>query len=126
MVVSEVAGLVVLGKSRQRPVEEFDVVVGIVGSGVPCTELGGQRFIGRVAPHTQRKEPEALLIGGGGVLLLGVGVDQGGVEVQHQRLPGGQAAHTLARAAAMASGMARSSKAVVASTARQAVAIEAT
>ena len=40
--------------------------------------------------------------------------------------PGGAAAHTLARAAAMASGMARSSKAVVASTARQAVAIEAT
>ena len=40
--------------------------------------------------------------------------------------PGGHAAHTVARAAAMASGMARSSNAVVASTARQAVAMEAT
>ena len=36
------------------------------------------------------------------------------------------AAHTVARAAAMASGIARSSNAVVASTARQAVAMEAT
>jgi len=40
--------------------------------------------------------------------------------------PGGDAAHTTARAAATASGMARSSKAVVASMARQAVGIEAT
>ena len=40
--------------------------------------------------------------------------------------PGGQAVHTTARAAAMASGMADSSNTDVASTARQAVAIEAT
>ena len=42
MAVGEVARLVLLGQPRQCPVEEFDVIVGVVGSGVPRTQHGGQ------------------------------------------------------------------------------------
>jgi hypothetical protein len=101
-------------------------VVGVVGTGSPRTEHGGQWFVRRVAPHSQREEPEALLIGGGGVLLLRVGVDQGGVEVRHQRHTRRSSRPYLCPCGGDRFGMARSSVAVVASTARQAVAIEAT
>lgn len=41
VVVCEVAGLVLLGQPRQCPVEECDVVVGVVGTGSPRTQHGG-------------------------------------------------------------------------------------
>src|SRR5664280_3233953 len=70
LVVTEVAGLVLLGQPRQRMVEQTDVVAGVVGPGSPRAQHGGQRFIRRVTPHAEREEPEALLVGGSGVLLL--------------------------------------------------------
>jgi hypothetical protein len=63
------------------------MVVGVVGPGVSGPQHGRQRFSRRVAPHPEGEEPEAALVGRGGVLLLGVGVLQGGIKVQHQRFP---------------------------------------
>jgi hypothetical protein len=50
--------------------EEFEVVVGVVGCGVARSQHGGQRLVGVVTPHRQGVEPEAVLVGGRGVLLL--------------------------------------------------------
>ena len=74
VVALEVAGLVLLGQPGQGPVEQFDVVVRVVGPGVTRPQHGGQRFSCRSRTTPQREEPEAMLVGGGGVLLLGVGV----------------------------------------------------
>ncbi len=64
------------------------MVGGGVGAGVARPQQPSQRFarrdIGAVQEAVERVEAEGVLPGRGGVLLLGVGNDHGGVEVQHQ------------------------------------------
>src|SRR5271165_942134 len=67
------------------------------------------RLLGVVAPGGERVEPEAAFVGGGGVLLLGVAVTS--VESMSITIgpSGGDCAQTCWRAAARATGIARSS-----------------
>ena len=61
----------VLGRHRaDHLLEQFEVVVGVPGGGVARAQHGGQRLFGVVAPRRQRVEPEAVLVGRRGVLLL--------------------------------------------------------
>src|SRR5664279_522265 len=61
VVTGEVAELVLLGQARHGPVEEYDVVVGVVGPGIPRTQHGGQGLTGGVTPHSEGEEPEPIL-----------------------------------------------------------------
>jgi hypothetical protein len=72
------------GQPADRLGEQRHVVGGVVGPRVAGPEHRGERFVGLVAPHPQRVEPEAALVGRGGILLVGVRGDQRGVEVDRQ------------------------------------------
>jgi hypothetical protein len=89
----------------QGVVEHLHVVGGGVGAGVAGPQHPGQRLVGLVAPHAEGVEAKPPLVGGGGVLLVGVGVHQGGVEVKVTLAGAPPAAHTAARAAARAASM---------------------
>ena len=72
----------VLGRQRgDRLVQQLEVVVGVVRAGVARTQHRRERLGGRVAPRPEGMEAEAALVGRRGVLLLGVDVEQRGVEV---------------------------------------------
>ena len=106
--------------------EQFEVVVGVVGGGVARAQHGGQGLVGVVAPHGHGVEPEAVLIRRRGVLLLRVHVEQGRVEVPDHR-----AHRRLRRPDTRAGGGQRHRDrpqlaTAVACTARQAVATDAT
>ncbi len=73
------------GHGADGALEEFEVVVGVVGGGVARSQHGGQGFFGVVAPHGDGVEPEAVFVGGRGVLLFRVHVEQGRVEVPDHR-----------------------------------------
>ena len=61
----------VLGRhGPDHPLEQFEVVVGVPRGGVARAKHGAQGLFGVVTPGAQGVEPEAALIGGGGVLLL--------------------------------------------------------
>ena len=73
------------GQASHGALEEFEVVVGVVGCGVARSQHGGEGLVGVVAPHRQGTEPEAVLIRGRGVLLFCMHVEQGRVEVPDHR-----------------------------------------
>jgi len=56
VVTGEMADLVLLGQCGECAVEQFDVVVGVIGPGVSRTQHGGQGFGRRVAPHSEGEE----------------------------------------------------------------------
>jgi len=66
----------------ERGVEDPDVIAGMVGAGIAGTQQPGQDLVGLVQAAEQRMEAEAALVRPGGALLLRVGGDQGGVEVE--------------------------------------------
>ncbi len=68
-----------------HPLEQFEVVVGVARGGVARAQHGGQRLVGVVAPRCQRVESEPVLVGGRGILLVRMHVEQGGVEVPDHR-----------------------------------------
>jgi hypothetical protein len=65
-------------------VEDGDVVGGGVRSGVARPQEASEGLAGVVEEAEQRVVAEAAFVGGGGLLLLGVAGDQGGVDVQDQ------------------------------------------
>jgi hypothetical protein len=78
----------VLGQPEQGHRQHVQMIGCGVGAGVarsknPCKGLAGA--IAAVQPAAKRMEPEALLVGTGRALLVGVGIDQGRVQVQDQR-----------------------------------------
>ena len=84
IVADVVSGAVVRRQDRERPVEQLEVMSGVVGAGIARPQHRRERLRGRVAPHPEGMEPEAVLVGGSGVLLVGGHVEERGVEVEHQ------------------------------------------
>ena len=82
------SGSSIVGEAGQRHVQHPDVIGGGVGAGVARTQQPRQRLptghVGTVQEAEQGMEPEGLLPGRGGVLLLTVRHGDGGVEVQPQ------------------------------------------
>jgi hypothetical protein len=67
-------------------VDEDHVVGHGVGPGIPRTQHRGQHLTGGIGDTEHRMEAEAALEGGSGArLVLGVDLDQGGVDVQEHR-----------------------------------------
>jgi hypothetical protein len=62
------------------------VIGGAVGAGVAGTKQAGKWLACLIEIAEQRVKAEAPLVVAGGPLLLGVGVKQGGVEVEGDRL----------------------------------------
>ena len=124
----------VFGQRRQRHVQHGDVVGGGVGAGVAGAQQPGQRLpagdVGTVQETQQRVEPEGLLPGRRGVLLLAVRDRDRRVEVQPQLLgsgPGRRRPPTpRSRAAARAARTAMQMAASIRSSTRHVVGIEAT
>src|SRR5680860_1581381 len=69
-----------LGELIERIDEHADVIGGGVGAGVAGPKGARKGLTAQVAEH--RVEAEAALVGGGGALLVGVGGEQGGVDVE--------------------------------------------
>jgi uncharacterized membrane protein YeaQ/YmgE (transglycosylase-associated protein family) len=80
-----VAGLVVGRQSGQGLIQQFAVIIGVIGAGVARSLQHREWFTGVVAPRSQRMEPEPAFVGRGRVFFLRVRVNQGGVEVQNQQ-----------------------------------------
>jgi hypothetical protein len=79
------------GELGERQVEDLDVVGGGVGTGVARPQAAGQGLAGAVAAVQvahQRVEAEAVLVGPGRALLVGVGVQQRAVYVDDQQALG--------------------------------------
>lgn len=77
-------------RSGQRPVgggEQVDVVVGVVGPGATRAHQYGEGFPSDsgavINERAQRVESEPVLVGGRGVLLSAVDVDQGSVDISN-------------------------------------------
>jgi hypothetical protein len=67
-------------------VEDDEVVGDVVRAGVARPQRRGQQLAGRVREQEQRVEAVAALVGRAGAgLLLGVDLDEGGVDVEHDR-----------------------------------------
>ena len=58
------------------------MIAGVVGAGIAGTEQPGDDLVGLADAAEQRMEAEAALVRPGGALLVRVGGDQGGVEVE--------------------------------------------
>jgi len=67
---------------RQGQVQDLDVIGGGVGPGIAGAQDPRQGFGGVVQPCADRVEAEPFSVSGCGVLLVGMGIEQGGVEVQ--------------------------------------------
>ena len=83
------------GELREREIGQLDQIGGGVGGGVALPQDRGQRLgsaISAVQKGQQRVEAEAALERTRRALLVGVGVDQGGVQVDQQQLAGGPGA----------------------------------
>ena len=57
MIADHVPGPIALGQGVDRLIEEFDMIVGVVRSGVAGTQHRREWFVRLVAPHTERVEP---------------------------------------------------------------------
>jgi hypothetical protein len=73
-----------VGDLGEGLVEDGDVVGGGVRAGVARSQETCQGLAGVVQEAQHRVVAEAAFVGGGGLFLLGVAGDQGGVDVQHQ------------------------------------------
>jgi hypothetical protein len=67
---------------RQGQVQDLEVVGGGVGPGVAGAQDPRQGLGGVVQPGAEGEEPVPLFVGGSCVLLVGMGIEQGGVKVQ--------------------------------------------
>jgi hypothetical protein len=77
-----------LGQRQQRHRQHVPVILGGIGGGIAGPQQRRQCLAGPIAavqPSAKRVEPEALLVGAGRALLVGVGLDQGRVHVDDQR-----------------------------------------
>ena len=113
-----------LGQLLEREIQQREVVLGVVRAGVPGPEDPGQDL--PPAGHDQRVEPEPALVMPGRLLLLGVHIDRGRVEVEDHPLGAAPTAHARARAAALAARIPASSRSPTDSTTRRAVETDAT
>ncbi len=75
---------VCLGELLEGQLQDLEVIGGGVGAGVAGTKQAGQCLAGLIEVAEQRVEAEAALVVAGGVLLLGVGAKQRGVDVEDQ------------------------------------------
>ncbi len=71
------------GKLGEGPVQDLEVICGVVRSRVPRPQQSSERFTGRVQVGDDRIEPEPSLVGRCRILLLGMRVEEGPVDVDH-------------------------------------------
>jgi hypothetical protein len=74
------------GQLLERQLQDLEMVGGGVRARVPRPQDGGQRLAGLVQIAAQRVKAETAFVVAGRLLLLGVGTEQGRVEVQGDRL----------------------------------------
>jgi hypothetical protein len=68
----------------ERQIEQLQVIIGVVGTGVPRSEHAGEHL--PPAGRQQRVKAEPALVVPGGLLLLGMHIDRGRVEVEDHPL----------------------------------------
>jgi hypothetical protein len=103
----DLAVKVCLRQLLEGQLQNLEVIGGGIGTGVAGTQDPSQGLTGLREVTEQRKEAEAALVGAGGALLLGVGAEEGGVDIEINsfgRAPASQARfRALERAARSAS-----------------------
>ena len=77
------------GQLLERQLQHLEVIGGGVGAGVAGAKDPGQGLAGLGEVTEQREKAEAALVVAGGALLLGVGGEQAGVDVEDQLLGSG-------------------------------------